>query len=96
MNVNDVHPGESYQIVINSNASTGYQWTYKILGDPNVVSITSRYVGPSEPIPGKGGQQVFTMNIVGEGDTSVLFFYSRPWEKLPRSPSRTYNISSRY
>jgi predicted secreted protein len=70
--------GESFEIVLDSNATTGYEW--QLAGRPpgDVVSFDgSAYeLDPgSEDREGGGGAQTLTFTAVGEGETTIDLEY---------------------
>ncbi len=67
--------GEQFAIELDSNASTGYSWSYKSSSD-SVRLVSDDYKGQSDAI-GAGGKQVFTFEATQAGTTELVFVYSR-------------------
>jgi predicted secreted protein len=68
----EAQAGETFNIVIDANPTTGYHW--EILGqlDGNVVEFVSRdYIGDEPVMPGSGGVDVLTFNAVSAGETQI-------------------------
>lgn len=66
----EVQAGETFEIVINANPSTGYHW--EIIGDLNGVDFVSRDYKADEPIlPGSGGFDVWTFRAISAGQTQI-------------------------
>ncbi len=75
-----VKPG-SLIVRLESNASTGYEWTEAEISDTAVVSQSSREsVGPATPMPGSSGTAVWVFDSLKAGTSTIKFSYGRPWE----------------
>src|SRR3989304_6172227 len=71
--------GEEFNLVIESNPSTGYHW--EILGelDANIVEFVSKDYRAAEPVaPGSGGSDVWVFKAVGGGETTITLGYYPP------------------
>jgi inhibitor of cysteine peptidase len=73
--------GDTLQVTLASNNSTGFRWTAKTqIGDPAVVRQTDhKRVGPTSSAPGASGTEVWTFDALKAGATSIATDYSRPW-----------------
>jgi predicted secreted protein len=89
----EVKPGKRFQITLESNRSTGYQWRLARPVDQKVVKlIGSGYRSPEVKLPGAGGRQIWTFEAVAPGRTEIAMQYVRPWEKgVP--PARTAKVA---
>jgi predicted secreted protein len=70
--------GESFEIKLDSNATTGYEWQLAGRPDPDVVSFeesTYELDEGSEDTDGGGGEQTLRFDAVGEGETTIRFEY---------------------
>ena len=66
----DVQVGESFDIVIASNPSTGYHW--EIVGELTGVEFVLRVYKADEPVlTGSGGVDVWTFNALAAGETQI-------------------------
>lgn len=70
--------GESFELVLDSNPSTGYEW--RLEGRPAAEVIRfdgSEYEADpgSEDLDGGGGEQTLTFTAVGEGETEIGLEY---------------------
>ncbi len=66
----EVQAGESFDIVIASNPSTGYHW--EIVGDLTGVEFVARDYKADEPVlAGSGGMDVWTFNALSAGETQI-------------------------
>ena len=69
----EAQAGETFEIVIDSNPTTGYHW--ELIGelDANVVQFVSRYYINDEPVkPGSGGVDVWTFQAVSVGQVQIM------------------------
>ena len=85
--------GETFTIVFDANATTGYSW-HQSIKDTNVVAyITDTYVAKvTDPkIIGNGGTDTFTFKAVRKGTTTITFTYARAWENT--APAQTKVIT---
>lgn len=76
--------GCSIEVVLDSNPTTGYQWTKKESPE-GIVNISQQYV-PNEKnqaLVGIGGHEHFTITALKSGATTLTFSYKRSWEKDP-------------
>lgn len=74
--------GDTAEISLAGNASTGYQWTY-IITDEKVLSVkSSKYDdGNTKGIVGASGVYSFLLTGLKEGETTIVFSYARSWEE---------------
>lgn len=91
-----VKVGETIEVAIVGNPTTGYAWTAALsskdatlleqLGEPAYVS------DPAEgDIVGAGGTYTFTFKAVAEGEATLTLVYSRSWES--EAPLYTYEVT---
>lgn len=73
--------GDYLQLSLGSNASTGYQWEDKLLiSDPNVMLQTGHEtLAPAADRPGAPGREVWMLQTMNRGETTVSTTYGRPW-----------------
>ena len=73
--------GDCLQVSLASNPSTGFQWAEKLLiSDPKVVAQTGHEViAPKENRPGAAGNEVWMVQAMAPGNTTVSTTYGRPW-----------------
>ena len=73
--------GDFLQLSLGSNASTGYQWDEQMqISDPKVLAQTGHQaVAPKQNVPGAPGSQVWMLQAMAPGTTSVSTSYGRPW-----------------
>lgn len=74
-----------FQIVLQANPSTGYQWRIKGYDRSILNLLKTRYVHPDHRLIGASGQMIYVFEFVDGVDlpasTVVTFDYSRGWEK---------------
>jgi predicted secreted protein len=68
--------GETFDIILPSNPSTGYHWDLVSELDENIVQFVAQDYIAEEPVkPGSGGVDVWTFRAVGTGDTHIELGY---------------------
>ncbi len=74
--------GQRVILTLESNASTGYQWTLVEEPDTDVLAfVSSRYVEPGDSeLVGASGAEVWEWDAVGEDSTVLRLEYVRPFE----------------
>jgi inhibitor of cysteine peptidase len=90
----EVEVGQEFAITLRSNPTTGYQWQLVDLSDADIVKLVgSEYKGPEAERVGAGGEEVWSFQATGQGETSVSLVYVRPWEKdVPPAEARTFTV----
>ena len=83
-----VNAGEEFQIVIESNPTTGYHWD--IIGDlAGVEFVKNDYKSTSQPgLVGGGGVDVWTFKAVSAGEAHITLGYYPP-SNDPTDPQQT-------
>ena len=73
--------GDFLQVSLGSNPSTGFTWEEKLLvSDPKVVAQTGHEViAPKQGQPGAAGSEVWMLQALAPGNTTVSTTYGRPW-----------------
>lgn len=88
-----VTPGETFSIILESNATTGYTWRKEKQAAGRVVTLTdTNYIAPRTNLPGAGGKQRLTFKAESPGTEKLTFHYLRPWEK-DAEPARTVRFT---
>ena len=67
---------------LGSNPSTGFQWAEKLLiSNPKVVTQTGHEViAPKQGQPGAAGNEVWMVQAMAPGNSTVSTTYGRPWQ----------------
>jgi inhibitor of cysteine peptidase len=85
----EVQAGETFQIVIDANPSTGYHWGLTGELDGKLVELLSRDYTEDEPVmPGSGGVDVWTFKAVSAGQAQITLG-SYPPSNDPVDPEQT-------
>jgi inhibitor of cysteine peptidase len=82
----DLAVGDFLQVSLGSNPSTGFRWAEQMtISDPKVLAqtghevIAPRQTEPGETPPGTPGSEVWMLQAMAPGNTTVSTTYSRPW-----------------
>ena len=76
-----VDVGDEFQVVLESNVTTGYGWHLETDLDNAVLELVGeRYEDPVIDRVGAAGRQVFDFRAVGDGSTFVQLWYIRPFD----------------
>lgn len=87
--------GESFNITLEGNLTTGYSWEADPIPDPAILELVEEpsYESDSKAL-GAGGKFTFTCRAVGEGQTNLRLIYHRPFEPdVP--PLEVYELTVR-
>ena len=86
-------PGETFDPVLPSNASTGYHWQIIPKLDGNIVEFVEQGYIPEEPVmPGSGGMDVWTFRAVSVGETTIVLGYYPPGNDTDPGETVTFSI----
>jgi inhibitor of cysteine peptidase len=87
----EIGVGESFQLELTSNPSTGYSWSWSNQQAVSVVEKTdSKYTANNPGSMGGGGSEVWTFKGLKSGSDSLKLEYKRAWE--PDSPAESKTI----
>lgn len=91
----EVEAGQDFQVVLDANPSTGYDWTVAEKPDPNIVEQAGEEaVQPPEgqTMTGAPIKEIWKFKAVAAGKTDIVFENARSWEKdVP--PAATHNVA---
>jgi predicted secreted protein len=73
-------PEAQVLVVLDSNATTGYEWAVDTLDTSVVAFLGSEYISPEGSAVGQGGTQELRFRALAEGTTTVRLKYWRSWE----------------
>jgi len=81
----EVQAGETFEVKLCSNPTTGFQWSEEAQISDTVITIqeSHEFIGPESeppPPPGTPGQEVWTFKALEKGSSTIYLEYSRPWE----------------
>lgn len=87
--------GQDITITLEGNRSTGYCWQLSTKLDSKLLQKVSETFAPINPgTPGAGENNLFIFHCKAKGSTTIVFHYSRPWEKkAPPAKTAAYHIS---
>lgn len=73
--------GDFLQISLGANPSTGFTWAEKLLiSNPKAVTQTGHEViAPKQDAPGSPASEVWMVQAVAPGNSTVSTTYGRPW-----------------
>ncbi len=74
--------GDTLQVSLGSNPSTGYRWSPTMLiSDAGVVAQAGHEtIKPAEDRPGAPGSEVWAIQATGRGQATVATSYGQPWD----------------
>ena len=75
--------GEKMFITLDSNPTTGYQWEVADVDASVLAQLGTEYDADSSQLIGSGGEEIFTFEAVGLGETSLQLIYHQPWDDAP-------------
>ena len=87
--------GDTFTIQLESNATTGFQWSTSGSLNPKVVKkVRSTYVAGANPggMTGVGGIEKWVFTAVGAGTGTILMIYSQPFDKTAK-PAQTVTFT---
>jgi inhibitor of cysteine peptidase len=74
-----VSPGQTFDIVLPSNPSTGYRWDLVRELDANLLQrVEQTYIAEQPVLPGSGGVDVWTFSAIATGETTIELGYYPP------------------
>lgn len=86
-------PGQPLVVRLPSNPSTGYGWTYTVVGDDvlRLDSVSGAGVEPNGRV-GATGETVWSFRARDKGIAQLNFVYARSWEKNA-PPAKTFRLT---
>ena len=73
--------GEKMLVTLASNPTTGYQWAVAEIDESVLAQLGTEYDADSPQLTGSGGEETFTFEAVGVGETALQLIYHRAWEE---------------
>ena len=74
-------PNHTFEIVLPSNPTTGYDWSLHINHPEVVKNLSHTYVADSSGRIGVGGNTTWSLRTGAIGSTTLKFSYNRSWEE---------------
>ena len=88
-----VTAGETFDLVLPSNPSTGYHWEIVPELDATIVEFAEQNYFADQPVaPGSGGMDVWTFRAISPGDTTIVFGYYPPDNDADPEETVTFSI----
>jgi inhibitor of cysteine peptidase len=89
----EVTAGSTFQVILDTNPSTGYHWeTIDPLDDRYLTLVSREYVADEPVMPGSGGVEIWTFEAVAPADTIIGLGYYPPDEGEPAFQELTFNV----
>ncbi|OPY57995.1 MAG: hypothetical protein A4E55_01246 [Pelotomaculum sp. PtaU1.Bin035] len=90
-----VQEGQSLELALDSNSSTGYSWIYQAEPDTNIMEMTGHGYQDKQAIEaptivGAGGKEHWFYKASRPGTTTISLCYARPWES--KMPEKTFTV----
>ena len=73
--------GETFEITLDSNPTTGYSWQAEF--DESYLELVDTTFAADSDLIGAGGQETLVFKAIAKGQTTVQLLYQRPWEGEP-------------
>jgi len=73
--------GDSFEIILKTNPSTGYQWKLVSMPSDQLLQVgLQEYIRTqdTEDVVGIGGHEIWRFSVIGPGSASVIFGYFPP------------------
>ena len=85
--------GQPLVVRLPANPSTGYSWTYTVVGDEvlRLDSVSGEAPAPNGMV-GVPGEQVWSFRAQGSGRAVLRYVYARAWEKHT-PPAKTFTLN---
>ena len=84
--------GQQFNIVVDSNPTTGFQWTAAFDGKL-LAQMGKVYAPPAQAVPGAGGKDTFTFQGVAPGTTDLTLNYARSFESVPPAQKKVFKVT---
>lgn len=89
----EVNMGEEFVIVLDANATTGYEWNIADF-DKSYFSIVGNKYETANVSAGSGGKSIWTFKANNKGNSVIVMSYARPWEKdIAPIKTQKFNIT---
>jgi predicted secreted protein len=95
----EVDRGGLFVIALDTNPETGFKWALAQPLDENILRLSGQeYIPDTSPQdgPGSAGTECWTFEGVGEGETTIIMKYTKPFdEEAPGTFTREFRVSVR-
>lgn len=90
----EVGVGQEFEIVLESNPSTGFEWQAPGALDKSLKLVDSGFISPKKQVPGAPGQQFWRYQGVSAGTSEISYEYLRSFEKgVPPATTSTFKVT---
>ena len=86
----DVTVGQTIEVHLSENPTTGFRWQLTSDGGPACAITGDQFIAPAGP-PGKGGDHTWKFKAVRPDECDIELGYRRRWESSA-GPSKTFKI----
>jgi len=87
-----LRPGQTLQVTLEGNPTTGYNWLVVQVDEAVLKQVGEPEFKADSAALGAGGKITLRFQAVAAGNTGLLLAYKRPWEKdVP--PEKTFTAS---
>lgn len=84
--------GQTLNIKLDSNITTGYKWNLVTEPTPKILKlVSSQYNTPAGGALGTGGSETWQFQVVGTGTTTLKLAYFRP--SSPNEVGKVYTLT---
>lgn len=84
--------GEDFEVALLETRTAGYHWVITENGKP-ILELLSEENIPKEQAVGGSGHHLWHFRAASQGETTLAFEYTRPWETA--KPTRTFTLKVR-
>ena len=89
-----VKAGETFDLVVPSNPSTGYHWDIPPDLDTNLIEFAAQNYFAEQPvIPGSGGMEVWTFRALNLGETTITLGYFPPGDATEPEETVVFSVA---
>jgi inhibitor of cysteine peptidase len=90
----EANVGDTFTIRLESNATTGYEWTIEVPAGGTVQLVSDTYEAPDSDLVGAGGFQVFELQATASGEAVLSLSYAQPFDpESEPADTRTFNVT---
>ena len=91
----NISKGETAYVILDSNSTTGYDWTVEST-NKNVVKVISKVYIEDKAAPGvtgTGGKTIIVVKGINSGSAVINAVYEQSWEKTSAAETNRYEIN---
>jgi predicted secreted protein len=89
----EIPMGESIEVNLRDNPTTGFKWRFKSNGEP-ICTLATEFFSGQGISPGQGGTRHWQFKIVTPGTATIELLYTRSWQP-EAPPARRYILKVR-